>query len=338
MPEGQRDFNLGGICRVIQDLNSETDEKTLDTNLLQVCANDSVAWVCYFILMIGEIAYLSILEFQIKIRSEQLQHDYEMQQVEKAKELEAARRAEAKHNWLRVKITMRTKMIVDQFRAELKHPQTESSNERLVHNKRTKSRHTDELKNHSKEDESRQTDRKYSTRLSNAEVKLGKPVNRARVEFRSRPISVNPAEIVECKQRLLQLNQKRIPVANRKKTEAKMRLQWFHQKSAQLSQLCERQKQYQLRQTKAESKFNFFQTILQTIDKASVVLNHVRSLKANPMTIRKIANNMELKTLQMSLRNLAELDHIHKQGEQLFLCVGSHILSVISSFVCYRGI
>ncbi|KAF5399865.1 hypothetical protein PHET_06325, partial [Paragonimus heterotremus] len=261
-----------------------------------------------------EVDKLELLAHSIKIRSDQLQHDYEMQQFEKAKELEAAKRAEAKHNWLRVRITMRTKMIVDQFRVGLKHPQRQRSNERLMRNKRVKNRQTDGLKSQNEEEKSRETDRKYSTRLSNAGVKREKPVTRARVEFRSRPISVNPAEIEECKQRLLQLNQKRIPVAQRKKTEAKMRLQWFHQKSVQLSQLCEQQKQYQIRQTKAETKCNFFQTILQTIDKATVVLHHVRSLKANPMTIRKLANNMELKTLQMTMHNLAELDHMHKQG------------------------
>ncbi|KAF6770645.1 hypothetical protein AHF37_10953 [Paragonimus kellicotti] len=202
--------------------------------------------------------------------------------------------------------------------AELEVDKLELIAHSLLRNKRTKNRQADGLNNQNEEDKSRQTDRKYSTRLSNAEIKRDKPTTRARVEFRSRPISVNPAEIEECKRRLLQLNQKRIPVAKRKKAEAKMRLQWFHQKSVQLSRLCEQQKQYQLRQTKAETKFNFFQTILQTIDKATVVLQHVRSLKANPMTIRKLANNMELKTLQMSWHNLAESDHMHKRGGQLF--------------------
>ncbi|VDP65665.1 unnamed protein product [Echinostoma caproni] len=109
-------------------------------------------------------------------------------------------------------------------------------------------------------------------------------------------LSVNLKEIQSWKQRLTELTNVRIPFAQRKKKEVLRRIQWLESKKKQLHILETLFRDREEKQcAKAQNDLKHCESMIQKVDKAILILQHLQSLKASQSIVRNIAHNIELK-------------------------------------------
>ncbi|CAL8103970.1 unnamed protein product [Calicophoron daubneyi] len=239
-----------------------------------------------------ELDKLEILAKTTEIQYKQLRQKQKVYEKAQAARAQMKRHSEAIRLWQRAKHTMRSVFIAKKFQQHLIIMFKEDSDEKIIRRSREhKQGHSSKLSRTSR-----------TVHGTEAASESGKTHNMER----SRTLRVDPYEVDECMKRLLDLIHIRIPAAKRRKQEMRQRIKWFHQRDAELQTLRDQRELASRNCIQSESENSTILMILEKIDKAVRLLQHVRHLKTSPQTIRKLSLGKELKMLPDGINSGAE--------------------------------
>ncbi|TGZ61623.1 hypothetical protein CRM22_007897 [Opisthorchis felineus] len=280
-----------------------------------------------------ELAEQELKELQSEAHESQrilaeLLYQYHNERARQTKEREAMKRERARYHWQLVKTRIKTRLLVKQFKAERSDRRYIGPGEWSVKKHRTKVS-GDPNGNHVKALE-------YVGYNHGPRSTKGHPTGSKRIIMGTLKLEA-PAfdqhELRKMKEQVDELLRVRIPATEHKMQEAEKRIRWILQKDAKMRQLKEQREKCSIQYDLESKRVKYFERMLERMDEAAAIIQRIRGLKSNPMTVQKLARDVELEWLPEKSKASRENSSSGKQLQQAPLTQEERKLTAVIRFV-----
>ncbi|KAG5452861.1 hypothetical protein CSKR_111359 [Clonorchis sinensis] len=280
-----------------------------------------------------ELAEQELKELQNEAHESQrilaeLLYQYHSERARQMKEREAMRRERARYYWQLVKTKVKSRLLMKQFKAERSDKRHISPGERSVKKHQTNVS-SDPTGNRVKALE-------YVGYNHGPEPIKGHSTGSKGTIFgtsRREAPAFDQHELRKVKEQVDELLRVRIPATEHKMQEAAKRIRWISQKDAKMKRLKEQMEKYSIQYDLESKRVKYFERMLERMDEAAAIIQRIRGLKSNPMTVQKLARDVELEWLPEKLKALQESSSSGKQVQQSSMTQEERKLTAVIRFV-----